>query len=175
MEMKELNVTNSSEIQQLNSEEENEDLDLLRIDLLRKRIQKQEKSGQKYLIFVVALPLIGVISLSILGALNFQYNLFEGTKPIVDCSSDPCENGGFCTNVDNHFDCQCQPGWYGETCEKEIIKCSLDTCSSNGQCEDKENGFFCKCDPGWIGNVKSREIVPRAPPSFLCSLKVDET
>ena len=70
MEMKELNVTNASEIQQLNSEEGNEDLDHLRIDLLRKRIQEQEKSGQKYLIFVVALPLIGVIALSILGGLH---------------------------------------------------------------------------------------------------------
>ena len=47
MEMKELSVTNASEIQQLNSEEGNEDLDNLRIDLLRKRIEEQEKSGQK--------------------------------------------------------------------------------------------------------------------------------
>ena len=68
--MKELNVTNASEIQQLNPEEGNEDLDHLRIELLRKRIQEQEKSGQKYLTFVVALPLIGVIALSILGGLH---------------------------------------------------------------------------------------------------------
>ena len=39
MEMKQLNVTNASEIQQLNSEEGNEDLDDLRIEFLRKRIQ----------------------------------------------------------------------------------------------------------------------------------------
>ena len=70
MEMKEMNITNASEIQQLNSEKENKDLDHLRIDLLRQRIQEQEKSGQKYLIFVVALPLIGVISLSVLGGLH---------------------------------------------------------------------------------------------------------
>ena len=90
-----------------------------------------------------------------LGALNYEFNSCQGTKcdklPIVDCSSDPCKNGGFCTNVDNHFDCQCQTGWYGKTCEKEIIKCSLDTCSSNGQCENEKNGFVCKCDPGWTG------------------------
>ena len=63
-------ITNASEIQQLNSEEGNVDLDNLRIDLLRKRIEEQEKSGQKYLIFVVALPLFGVIALSILGGLH---------------------------------------------------------------------------------------------------------
>jgi hypothetical protein len=107
MELKELNVTNASKIQQLNSEEGNEDLDYLRIELLRKRIQEQEKSGQKYVIFVVALPLIGVIGLSILGALNYEYNSFQGEKcdklPIVDCSSDPCNNNGSCINVNNHF------------------------------------------------------------------------
>ena len=67
MEMKELNVMNASEIEQFNSEEGNADLDYLRIELLKKRIQEQEKSGKKYLVFVVALPLIGVIGLSILG------------------------------------------------------------------------------------------------------------
>ena len=65
--MKELNIMNASEVEQLNSEEGNEDLDDLRIEFLRKRIQEQEKSGQKYVIFVIALPLIGVIGLSILG------------------------------------------------------------------------------------------------------------
>ena len=67
MEMKELNVMNASEIEQFNSEEGNADLDYLRIELLKKRIQEQEKSGKKYLVFVVALPLIGVIGLSIFG------------------------------------------------------------------------------------------------------------
>ena len=39
MEMKELNIMNASEVEQLNSEEGNEDLDDLRIEFLRKRIQ----------------------------------------------------------------------------------------------------------------------------------------
>ena len=65
--MKELNIMNASEVEQLNSEEGNEDLDDLRIEFLRKRIQEQEKKGQKYVIFVIALPLIGVIGLSIFG------------------------------------------------------------------------------------------------------------
>ena len=65
--MKELNIMNASQIEQFNSEEGNADLDYLRIELLKKRIQEQEKSGKKYLVFVVALPLIGVIGLSIFG------------------------------------------------------------------------------------------------------------
>ena len=65
--MKELNIMNASQIEQFNSEEGNEDLDYLRIELLKKQIHKQEKGGKKYVIFVVALPLIGVIGLSILG------------------------------------------------------------------------------------------------------------
>jgi hypothetical protein len=81
--------------------------------------------------------------------------VFQGRKSlkllIVDCYSDPCNNGGSCIDVENNFICSCQPGWYGELCNKEVIKCSLDTCSGNGKCEDKENGFFCKCNPGSKG------------------------
>ena len=92
---------------------------------------------------------------SILGALNLQYNVFEGTKsvklPIVDCSFDPCNNGGSCIDVDNNFICSCQSGWYGKNCDKEIIMCSSNPCSENGECEDKENGFFCKCNSGFRG------------------------
>ena len=44
--MKELNIMNASQIEQFNSEEGNEDLDYLRIELLKKRIQEQEKSGK---------------------------------------------------------------------------------------------------------------------------------
>ena len=90
-----------------------------------------------------------------LGALNYEFNSCQGAKcdklPIVDCSSDPCNNGGSCIDVDNHFICSCPPEWYGAICDKEVIKCSSNPCSKNGQCENKENGFFCKCKTGWKG------------------------
>ncbi|KAL9985287.1 hypothetical protein ACROYT_G007668 [Oculina patagonica] len=34
------------------------------------------------------------------------------------CDSDPCFNGGYCTNeAEGKYSCQCQSGWFGERCE----------------------------------------------------------
>ena len=97
--------------------------------------------------------------------------MLEGTKsvkvPIVDCSSDPCNNGGSCIDVDNHFICNCPPGWYGAICDKEVIKCSSNPCSDNGECEDKENEFFCKCKTGWKGENHNQLIII---PTFVSCL-----
>lgn len=35
------------------------------------------------------------------------------------CDSDPCQNGGTCTNLgDNNFECECAPGFGGDICEE---------------------------------------------------------
>ena len=52
-------------MQEIDSESDQEEYDLKDI---RKHLQKRAKGGQKYLIFVVALPLIGALSLSLYGA-----------------------------------------------------------------------------------------------------------
>jgi hypothetical protein len=33
-----------------------------------------------------------------------------------NCSPNPCENGGTCTDGVNSFSCECVPGWEGDTC-----------------------------------------------------------
>jgi len=101
----------------------------------QKRFEEFQKDVKKYIIFVLALPLIGAVGLSIYGALNYEFDLqFDKTVTLPS------------SNITS-----CKPGWYGELCDKEVIKCSLDTCSGNGKCEDKQNGFSCKCNLGWIG------------------------
>ena len=35
---------------------------------------------------------------------------------INDCSPDPCENGGICSDGVNTFTCACNPGHTGPTC-----------------------------------------------------------
>ncbi|XP_030844399.1 uncharacterized protein LOC763130 isoform X3 [Strongylocentrotus purpuratus] len=40
---------------------------------------------------------------------------------INDCSPDPCENGGTCSDGVNTFTCACDPGYTGPTCETAIL------------------------------------------------------
>ena len=34
-----------------------------------------------------------------------------------NCLSEPCENGGVCSDGTDTFSCDCPPGWTGDTCE----------------------------------------------------------
>ena len=43
---------------------------------------------------------------------------------IVDpdrCASNPCANGGTCTNSVSHFCCDCAAGFTGDTCDEGMI------------------------------------------------------
>ena len=53
--------------------------------------------------------------LIILGDYSLSFNLF--TIDINECSSNPCLNGGSCTDQVNGYVCSCQPGYAGANCE----------------------------------------------------------
>ena len=40
---------------------------------------------------------------------------------IDECASNPCRNGGTCTDGINEFTCACLPGWSGPTCETSNV------------------------------------------------------
>ncbi|XP_041458355.1 cubilin-like [Lytechinus variegatus] len=42
---------------------------------------------------------------------------------INDCSTNPCQNGGTCTDDVNGFVCQCPTGWTGDTCTDTSVAC----------------------------------------------------
>ena len=49
----------------------------------QKRFVEFQKDVKKYVIFVLALPLIGAIGLSVYGALNYEFNLrFDKTETL---------------------------------------------------------------------------------------------
>ena len=49
----------------------------------QKRFVEFQKDVKKYVIFVLALPLIGVIGLSVYGALNYEFDLrFDNTETL---------------------------------------------------------------------------------------------
>ena len=39
---------------------------------------------------------------------------------INECGSNPCENGGTCTDVPNGYTCACQSGYTGDECQTGI-------------------------------------------------------
>ena len=44
--------------------------------------------------------------------------IFNNTFSDIDeCESDPCLNGGTCTDVINEYTCDCADGWEGVNCE----------------------------------------------------------
>ncbi|XP_069121727.1 fibropellin-3-like isoform X2 [Argopecten irradians] len=61
--------------------------------------------------------------------------LWSGTKPRCafsnTCSSNPCANGGTCTNGIEMFTCSCLPGWSGVTCAEDIQPPVISGCVSN--------------------------------------------
>ena len=64
--------------------------------------------------------------------------------------SNPCLNGGLCTNVNNNgdFQCSCKPGFLGATCDRPDV-CGTRPCGTDGTCLPLELGhpisFVCVC------------------------------
>ncbi|KAI5726630.1 hypothetical protein M8J76_005731 [Diaphorina citri] len=73
-------------------------------------------------------------------------------KPLDQCSSRPCLNGGSCTVLDTGFSCSCPIGFQGNQCEENINDCpSINTCQNGGTCVDLVNDYKCQCVPGYVG------------------------
>ena len=39
------------------------------------------------------------------------------SSDILECASDPCENGATCNDLINGYECVCEPGYEGINCE----------------------------------------------------------
>ena len=48
---------------------------------------------------------------------GFHLVFIHFLSPDIDeCVSEPCQNGGTCTDGINSYSCTCLPGWAGPTC-----------------------------------------------------------
>ncbi|XP_033732290.1 sushi, von Willebrand factor type A, EGF and pentraxin domain-containing protein 1-like [Pecten maximus] len=60
---------------------------------------------------------------------------WSGTQPRCafsnTCSSNPCANGGTCTNGIEMFTCSCLPGWSGITCAEDVQPPVITGCDFN--------------------------------------------
>ncbi|XP_028323499.1 protein jagged-1b isoform X1 [Gouania willdenowi] len=69
------------------------------------------------------------------------------------CLSNPCSNGGRCSETSQGFECRCQPGWSGSSCDINVDDCLPNPCNHGGTCKDLVNGFKCYCPSQWTGKT----------------------
>ncbi|CAG2245001.1 NOTCH3 [Mytilus edulis] len=69
--------------------------------------------------------------------------LLDGTD-INECVSNPCLNGGTCSDKVNSF-CTCPHGYADQNCQTELDECQSNPCRNNGTCIDIVNGYYCLC------------------------------
>ncbi|PWA26071.1 hypothetical protein CCH79_00001470 [Gambusia affinis] len=69
------------------------------------------------------------------------------------CLSNPCSNGGSCSETAQGYECQCAPGWSGPSCTINVDDCSPSPCNHGGTCQDLVNGYKCHCPPQWMGKT----------------------
>ncbi len=89
-----------------------------------------------------------------------------------ECESNPCENGGTCTDLIGDFSCNCPPGLTGPTCDINIGVCQSNSCANGGTCinlgsgsdssSEMINTFSCNCAAGFTGStctIKCESII----------------
>ncbi|KAJ8248056.1 hypothetical protein GJAV_G00237740 [Gymnothorax javanicus] len=69
------------------------------------------------------------------------------------CLSNPCANGGSCSETRDGFECQCTAGWSGPSCVTNVDDCTPNPCGHGGTCQDLVNGFKCSCPSQWTGKT----------------------
>ncbi|XP_046326938.2 matrilin-2-like [Haliotis rufescens] len=89
------------------------------------------------------LPLLVVLSV---------YSAAQAQAHYAPCSSNPCANGGTCTDkTPFSFICKCAPGFSGGHCKGAADKCFNTPCKNGGICKNNPNGHTCTCLLGYEG------------------------
>uniref|UniRef100_A0A1I8PY45 Protein crumbs n=1 Tax=Stomoxys calcitrans TaxID=35570 RepID=A0A1I8PY45_STOCA len=74
-------------------------------------------------------------------------------KVCTQCASQPCRNGGMCSDLPNgDYECKCPAGWTGRNCVKDVDECAISPkICGNGICKNEEGSYKCYCTPGFTG------------------------
>ncbi|XP_030849105.1 fibropellin-1 isoform X5 [Strongylocentrotus purpuratus] len=104
---------------------------------------------------------IRLMPVSWYGQISLRMQIFR--EDINECSPDPCENGGRCSDGVDSFTCACAPGYTGPTCGTDNNECSPDPCENGGRCSDGVDSFTCACAPGYTGPTCGTDINECSP------------
>ncbi|KAM9294437.1 delta-like protein 4 [Gastrophryne carolinensis] len=79
---------------------------------------------------------------------------------INECDSNPCRNGGSCTDVEKGYVCECPQGYYGIHCEHSVLNCADSPCFNGGTCREREMGasYSCQCPLGYTGSNCEKKV-----------------
>ena len=86
----------------------------------------------------------------------------EPVDPTCEVPLD-CQNGGEWVGADSFEDsceCQCEPGYCGETCETEILDCQNGGTWNDSTCE-------CECPTAWQGEDCSEFVFDESTSSYI--------
>ena len=70
---------------------------------------------------------------------------------VNDCYSNPCQQGGVCTDTVGGFSCVCPSGYTGDDCSIAPDTCSTNACQNGGTCSIITDDISCNCNPGYYG------------------------
>lgn len=51
------------------------------------------------------------------------------------------------------FECRCQHGFFGQTCEGNVDDCLANACENNSTCQDGASNYTCICTEGFKGDL----------------------
>lgn len=89
------------------------------------------------------------------GILEAQENLTFPTEcmPEDECASEPCQNGGICTDDPySPHRCMCLGDFTGDDCQYEADECCSYPCENGADCSDLDAAYVCNCHPGYTGD-----------------------
>ncbi len=70
-----------------------------------------------------------------------------------DCTPNPCNNGGTCSDGVDSFTCSCLAGFAGDLCEINADDCDPNPCENGGTCTDGVEDYTCQCAAGYWGST----------------------
>lgn len=86
---------------------------------------------------------------------------------IIECDSNPCQNGGKCDDSQqlDHYVCDCPMAWEGYNCDQaRPLECTKEPCFNDGNCKDlPEFTYECTCGEFYEGEHCETEIGCESP------------
>uniref|UniRef100_A0A3B4E9G9 FAT atypical cadherin 1a n=1 Tax=Pygocentrus nattereri TaxID=42514 RepID=A0A3B4E9G9_PYGNA len=72
--------------------------------------------------------------------------------PDQDCTSNPCLNGGSCSQrLNGGYYCRCNSLFVGDHCELSISPCVSNPCLYGGTCIQNNEDYYCRCRGQYTG------------------------